>query len=480
MRIPRNLSWLSLILAVLGLNSAQANIIDTFGIGSRTAALAGAGTAWGFEGYAAANNPAALALATDKRLTLSWGILAMIPNFVEPGRVVIQNEFTGNAAGDPATFGEVLQDYRNTFGQVVGINYQIAPEMGRLTLGVTFFIPFNQIAYMDTGETFLPEYVLHRSRTNRPQFEFGLGAEIAEGFYAGAGIHVGYTMTSKATLFLNNGAGRTSQARLSASLKPKLAPHLGLLYYSDGRIPSPTGPDKTKAGSFSLGMVFRAPVASESDITALSAARVIGNVAALDLNIGMTATQFYDPLTVSLGGSVKYMDTARFIAQADFEAWSDFEPPSITIGQPTINNCGGAGCNGVSFTPSVPPEFTAQNIVVGKLAHELEVSDGVTMRLGYGYRPSIFSRLPTGIGNYLDPDRHMFTGGLGFRFANFLNFATPCNLDFHAAYHLMPTQTVVKTAGNEIGNASDTKIGGPSYDVGGNVAGGGVSLTVAF
>jgi hypothetical protein len=41
-------------------------------------------------------------------------------------------------------------------------------------------------------------------------------------------------------------------------------------------------------------------------------------------------------------------------------------------------------------------------------------------------------------------------------------------------------QRVVKTSGNEIGIAGDPKIGSPGYDAGGNLLGGGVSLSMAF
>ncbi len=97
-------------------------------------------------------------------------------------------------------------------------------------------------------------------------------------------------------------------------------------------------------------------------------------------------------------------------------------------------------------------------------------------------RPSIFSdpNGPTEGGNYLDPAKHSLTLGWGLKYQHFLGFETGCQLDFNVLFQHLPVQHVVKSPGNEVGNLSDLKIGAPGYDAGGNILGGGVSLSLAF
>jgi hypothetical protein len=118
--------------------------------------------------------------------------------------------------------------------------------------------------------------------------------------------------------------------------------------------------------------------------------------------------------------------------------------------------------------------------VIPRIAEEWTV--GTTKyRFGYGYRPSILkNNPPDGAGNYLDPDKHMFNAGASLEFQHFLGYDTPWRLDLNATYQLLVTESIVKTSGDEAGNAGDPKIGAPGYDAGGSVWGGGASLTFAF
>ena len=101
-------------------------------------------------------------------------------------------------------------------------------------------------------------------------------------------------------------------------------------------------------------------------------------------------------------------------------------------------------------------------------------------RAGYAYRPSFLSAPPTGPGNYLDPAKHMINVGLGLNYASFIGLDTPCRIDFDLAYQALVSQHVTKTAGNEVNDSTDSKIGSPGYDMGGSIYGGGAALSLAF
>jgi len=118
--------------------------------------------------------------------------------------------------------------------------------------------------------------------------------------------------------------------------------------------------------------------------------------------------------------------------------------------------------------------------VVPRFGEEVLLSETATVRVGYAYRPSILKGVSNGEGNYLDPPKHMINLGLGLIYRHFMGFEVQNHVDFHFSYQYLELQHIVKTAGNETGNASDPKIGTPGYDAGGNLLGGGVSLSLAF
>ena len=114
------------------------------------------------------------------------------------------------------------------------------------------------------------------------------------------------------------------------------------------------------------------------------------------------------------------------------------------------------------------------------MGEEWNLNDVTTLRVGYAYRPSMLKNPPNESGNYVDPSKHMIHLGLGLNYKKFLHFEAPCQIDFHLAYHYLILQKITKSAGNEKGDSTDSKIGAPGYDAGGNILGGGVSLSLAF
>ncbi|OFZ82931.1 MAG: hypothetical protein A2583_16790 [Bdellovibrionales bacterium RIFOXYD1_FULL_53_11] len=439
----------------------MANVGEAFGFGSRAGAFAGASTAWGFDAFSAYSNPGALAMTGEKRLLFSWAVMDMEARMKPISGVIIENDYTSGQYRR----GDVDTSYRSTFGQSIGVVYKIAPDWFGITFGLVGFMPVNHIAYVDTGEPFIPEYLFYRSRTQRPQIEMGLGAEPFRGLYAGAGIHIAYSLTTSATIMLQSSPSKTSSMRFAATLKPKVAPQFGLLY----------APGEGLSKPFTIGAVFRFPVASANNLTMKSGARVLGDLTTLDFNCTAMSAIFYDPMTVEIGATVEYLRGLRAIIQADYQFWNKFEPPALEIREPAIEQ------TGIRISGSKNPPFEMRNILIPRIAHEWEINDFIVWRAGYAYRPGVFKSVPTNAGNYLDPSKHMLSAGVGLRFRSFLGFQTPASLDLHGAYHHMVSQKIAKSGGDERGLGSgELKIGAPGYETGGKQFGGGASLTLAF
>ncbi len=467
---------LTAISASFLLPSAEANIAENTGFGSRTTALAGAGASWGAGPFSTYSNPAELSafsaselVSTQKSppLQASWGLVFLTPQFKSIQNVVLENNYVSDKT--PARSGDVDTSYRDTFGQAFALSYRLSEGPSRLTVGLTGFIPINQLAYADTGETYIPEYVLERSRTQRPQFAAAGGMQITRAWSLGAGVGIGFALTGNGSVFLNTDPNKPSTMRFSASMKPKALPYAGLLYHS-------------AKDELTAGLVFRAPVSSPNEYTLNSGARAFGNLAALDFNFKADSALYYDPLSIELGGSYAVLQRTRIVAQLEYQRWSNFEPPALSIQNPQTGACTGTGCSGgIQISPSKNPSFNFNDTWVPRLGVEHQLNDDQTFRFGYFYRPGIIdpSQL-SGAGNLLDPPRHAFSAGFGWRFHHFLHLDTPFTLDVDAQFQTLQTQTITKSAGNEAGTSSDQKIGAPGYQAGGKIFGGGLTLSWAF
>src|SRR5262249_17207292 len=162
----------------------------------------------------------------------------------------------------------------------------------------------------------------------------------------------------------------------------------------------------------------------------------------------------------------------------DYQFWSKYQTPALNIVDPAVTNCSGTSCaGGVKISPGQVPLPSFKNVLIPRIGEELRVGSK-TFRIGYARRPSMIDGLPEGIGNYLDLGVNEFNAGVGFHFGHFLGYDAPCTLDMHLSYDRLDSSHVTKTAGDESGG-SGPKIGSPGYDVGGELYGGGASLTIA-
>lgn len=449
--------------------SAFANVGKAYGFGSRNSALGRSTSSWGFDGYSAYLNPAGLSLAApiDRRFVMSYGFLVMEPSFLPISRVVTENGYVSDKT-TPVT-GDVDTSYNSTSGQLIGASFNTLPGDWNLTVGLTAYVPLNQIAYIDSGETYIPEYVLYRAQTQLPQVDLGIGTDLSRYFHLGVGYHIAFTLTSNATVYIRTNSAKPSTMRFTASMKPKGSPFFGFLL-------TPF----EKQDRFSLSAILRFATTSDNTLALKSSAQVFGSLPALDFKFNALSAISYDPMTLELGASF-LEGPFRTYAQLDYEYWSKFQAPALIIeGNNGVTSCPDPSTCGtlVSSGPTLP--YPYRDILTPRVGEEITWGDTV-LRLGYAYRQSIFSLLPSGAGNYLDPPKHILAVGTGFQFHRFFGFKIPCSLDLHFSYHQLITQHVTKTPGDETDTGTgDLKIGAPGYDAGGKIYGGGVSLTLAL
>jgi hypothetical protein len=407
-------------------------------------------------------NPAALPIAgadserPGTRFVFSYGLIYMNPSFKGINNVLVENNYISTQD----TKGSVDTSYPHTLGQEIGAVFKAFPDFLNLTFGVTAYFPFDQLSFIDTGAALQPEYFMYRDQTQVPQLDFSLGGDFSQSFHFGFGLHTAYTLTGLSQNYLNTGSG-PSTGRFSASIKPKMIPFFGLLF--------------SPSDDFSIGAVVRLAASSDSTVSITSGAEVVGVV--VPFSFAENSTVLYEPLSLELGTSFKTAKDWRTYVEADYQWWGRFQAPGLQIQNGQF--CQGTSPCGVNISASPGYDYGYQNIIIPRVAEE--IAFGTTLlRFGYAYQPSILKSLPTGAGNYLDPPKHLFNVGTSLEFHHFLGYDTPWRLDLNASYQLLVTQTITKTAGNEAGDPTDSKIGAPNYDAGGSVYGGGASVTFAF
>ncbi len=446
------------LIALFLILSAEAHVGSEIGFTSRSVALGGAVVADTVRGDSTYTNPAALSqpdpFDPDKRLRVQWSLIYLMPSFKSIPNVVVQNTETGDSLQN----GAVDTEYPDTLGQSFGLGYAFKNSKMGLSLGLQGYLPLNRLALVDSGEAFIPEYFMHRSRTQRPEFALALSSRPSSDSSYGVGVRLGSTMNANTTVFLqNDAAGKVSSMRIAASLKTKAVPYAGAEW--------------KHSESLRFAATARMPLEQNEYIMVHASARAIGTVSALDFTMPAMATMNYDPWSFSMGTSWRHSSSQTLFMQIDYELWSRFKAPTLIIQDPETTGCTGAGC-GVQFASGQNGPFRYQNILIPRIGHEWALGDD-SFRLGYSFRPTILKDSGSaGNNNLLDPPEHRFSAGYGFRFKSFLDFDTPCGLDLHANMSYLPGKNIVKT--------SSTAIGAPGYDSGGFIWGGGATLAFAF
>lgn len=465
MKIFRRSTLLVLPLVLVS-GGADAAIGDRFGFTSEDSALAGARVASPEISSASAFvNPAQLSLGPDTArrapddsrasdIRFHWSVLYSDPKFEKIDGVVTKNPVNSDETG--SFVQEVDTDYPATFGQSVGFSVRSKKSDRRWGLGAVAYLPLDRFALLDSGESFVPEYTLHRGRTQKPEFQAALSGLLAKRLSFGAGIALGARLTSDTTIFLNQGAGTVSTMRIAASVKTQATPYVGLDYVASDAV--------------ALGLVVRLASSAPESLRVAANARAVAGVSAQDFSFPALATMYYDPFTVSTGATWKYGSASVLSFQLDYQAWSKFESPVLIVqNQGCDPNCG------IDFAPGRDLSRPTRDLFVPRVGHTWTIGSNA-VRVGYAYRPGIYRGAPTEAGNAIDPDEHRLSAGFGRNLLSIPFFDAPGRLDLHAAYSLYPKETVVKSAGDENGNLANEKVGAPGYETGGHEWGAGFTV----
>ncbi|MCM0604949.1 MAG: hypothetical protein KA715_02560 [Xanthomonadaceae bacterium] len=398
-------------------------------------------------------NPAQL--AAKNKLSAQYGWNTLIPQFSRMSNILLEN----NTVSDKTRVGNLDPDYRTTIGQLLGLRYALFPEFLNFSIGLSSFLPWSALAYYDSGETFSPEFVLDRSRSQRPEVAVGFGIQPLPRFNLGASLRLGYNLTARANVMLQTNPVKPSSIRFLASLRPFPVPIIGSSYQFS---------DHDFCPNCSISGVVRFPADSSATLDMTAASRVFGDTAAFAFQLTGLSSLYFDPWSLDLGFSVPHLRRGVLKIESSYQRWSTFKPPTAMITNPQTSTCeNGTYCPlNVSPSQTLPIEF--KDILIVGITEEWMIKDtGPSqwfVKAGAGYRPSIVKTSANDTGNYnlLDPSRMMYT--LGGRLQK-----SSWSFDVYLAYHQLETQNITK--------ASSSDIGAPGYTVSGSLLGGGANVS---
>jgi hypothetical protein len=378
-----------------------------------------------------ANTPSFLAF--DSKAHFSFNLAYFKPHFNSINNVVIGNEMNTDDGVEKMGQSNVPNSSENIFigSMALPLFHPSGPK-----LGLTFFAPLDRLAEASSGDPYLPEYVMYRSRLSRSAFIFNLIQK-----YKNLGISLGgYSgfQASGKTFFVARTSGDTSPSsgQIDFNAKPSLAALFSLSY---------------KEGSHLFSFVWQQQMKSRFETTASGFTPVGGG--SLPFNLTMKSMAYYDPMILRLGYQ-KQNDSWRFLSSLQFEKWDDYETPRLKLNQN----------GGVIIGGSQPEKIKTKNIFMPQIAIEKTIKE-VFYRIGYAYRASPLRKTHLkGSSNALDPDSHLTTLGLGIPLKIWDK-----KIEFSVGYQyrFLENRKIIKTDGQENGSAG-RKIGAPGYRMGGN------------
>ncbi|MBI2606936.1 MAG: hypothetical protein HYW49_12755 [Deltaproteobacteria bacterium] len=439
---------------------AYAGSGDVYGYGSRASALGNTLLGGSNGAYATFYNPAANSARPGVGLSLAAAYAH--PKFKEIHGVTIENSAT-TAQGGTVTGDVDTEGYLDHLSQAVGFSYNFGEKWRSLALGILGSMPLGRFSYLDTGEPFKPEYYNYRATTQRPELFASLGFAAARSLHAGAGVKFAANVASSANYTVSGSAGTVSHGRMTTTVKPSAAPYVSVFY--DPKYDAPSHPSP----SWTCALTVRAPARYRLDVDVRSNARVLGPTNDFPIVFDSSSTLYYDPLEADLAASLEPAPRWWITLELDWLNTSAYQAPTVSV----VDTGSAIQLkNSVSSTPSM------RDIFVPKLGVERRWN-ATTARAGYFWRPSPITD-NSGSGNLVDPEKHVFTAGVGFDLKKARVSERAIVVDLHGQYHWLVSQRITKSPGNEAGSAGQGKVGSPGYDIGGAVYGGGLSVSMLF
>jgi long-subunit fatty acid transport protein len=430
-----------ILVCLLFINTAMASYPELFGASFSTS---GIGNQANFNVNDPSNNyyaPALLGLTDNFNVLLQSTSTAT--HFKSINNITVTNSTNSN---NPSTVGNAKVSYPKFYGSSLHASIPVGGVKHMGSIGLSIFAPIGTLVETNTGDPFLPEYVMYKSRYQRTSSYLNFAKKWDDNLAWSLGVLIGFQATAEVrSNFSLNGANQGSWAKSQTKVDPSLGAIVSVAKTFDHSAFYFTYQQEMKSN-------FKASAYGE--ITNPSIALIDSQLASM---------MFYDPHTFRLGSTIK-SDSIELFGGVEYQMWTGYKTPIMTVGK-----------NGGVVVPSSAYEkIHLRDTINPRIGTKINLTDRWSTLLGLAYRMTPFKGDFSGSGNSVDTNSYIGTAGLQYRM---VIWSKDVHLGSSLQYHRLEDKKVTKSSGQENGAAGD-KIGAPGYNLGGYILA--ASLGVKF
>lgn len=434
------MKFLALLLALTAVN-ANASYPELFGSSFSTSGI-------GNQANLDANDPsnnyyAPSVLGFSDKFNVLVQATSTAVHFKSISGITVTNSTNSNNA---ATTGNASTNYPKFYGTALHAAVPVGGHQHLGTLAFSMFLPIGDLVRSNSGDAFLPEYVMFHSRHQRTSAFVNFAKKWSDDLAFSLGAILGFQATADVKTNMSlNGANYGSWA----SGQSKVSPSAGVIASVTKRFES-------------MSAFFTYQQEMKSNLKAIVHGEITNPSLAL-FDSTMASMIFYDPHTFRLGTQFSQGDFEYF-AGVEYQMWTNYKAPTMSVAR-----------NGGVIVPSTNYEkIVTRDTINPRLGVKYNITNRWSTLLGAQYRMTPLKGDFSGSGNSIDSNTIVGTGGLQYRM---VIWSKDVHLGASLQYHHLMDKRVTKTANQENGTAGP-KIGAPGYDIGGYILAG--SLGVKF
>lgn len=372
-------------------------------------------------------------LGFSDKVNILMQATATATDFKRMSNITLTN--STNSSSAPTT-GNVENKYAEFYGGALHFALPIGYQhLG--TIGLSVFMPLGNLMETNSGNPFLPEYVMYHSRYQRTSIYLNFARKWSDDLSWSLGTIVGFQATANVKTNLSLGGGSYgSWAQARSKIAPSLGAIASVLKKKDQAKFYLTYQQEMKSN-------LRAVVAGE-----------ITNPSLPLFEAGFDSMIFYDPHTFRIGSSYNFGSTELFGA-VEYQLWSGYKPPAIYI-----SKTGGAVVSSSNYE-----RIKIRDTINPRVGLNFRLSDRWSTGLGLGYRMTPLEGDFSGSGNSIDSNTYILATGLQYRI---VIWSKDVSLGTSVEYQQLEKKHVEKSTGQEDGTAGP-KIGTGGYNIEGYV-----------
>jgi long-subunit fatty acid transport protein len=372
-------------------------------------------------------------LGFSDRVNILLQASATVTNFKRMTGITVTNSTNSTS---PSSTGTVENNYPKFFGGALHFALPIGYQhIG--TLGLSVFLPIGNLMETNSGDPFLPEYVMYHSRYRRTSIYLNFARKWSDDLAWSLGTIVGFQASADVKSQLSLGGSNYGSF---AKARSKVAPSLGAIASVVKKI------DHTK-----LYFTYQQEMKSNLHVD------VSGEITDPGLALfeaGIDSMIFYDPHTFRFGSSYTF-HKMEFFGALEYQLWSGYKPPVMDI----------AKTGGVIVPSNSYERVQIRDTINPRLGMKINLTDRWVTGMGLAYRMTPLKGDFSGSGNSIDTNTYIITTGLQYRI---VIWSKDVNLGSSLEYHQLEKKHVTKSSGQENGTAGN-KIGAGGYDIAGSI-----------